>query len=261
MRKHGSAVNIRSSLMTLATALLAACSVIPQVTGSGARWVPSPNYDERRPNFVIIHQTTNDNSAQALRTLTDPQRKVSAHYLIGRDGSVYLLVDERNRAWHAGESYWGGLTDLNSASIGIELDNNGDEPFPAAQIAVLLTRLSELQQRYQIPPGNFLGHGDVAPRRKLDPGRLFPWKTLAEHGFGLWCEAPQSSLPESFQPRLALQALGYDVADPSAAIRAFRRHFLQQESASPLVDSELAQLHCLVQKKSNFVDQTIANER
>lgn len=239
------------------TALLAACSSIQPVSGSGLRWTPSPNFDERRPNFVIIHQTTNDNSAHALRTLTDPQRKVSAHYLIDRDGTIYQLVDERNRAWHAGASYWGGLTDLNSASIGIELDNTGEEAFPAPQVVVLLGLLSELQQRYQIPPQNFLGHGDVAPRRKQDPGRLFPWKILAEHGFGLWCEASEGALPVSFEPWLALQALGYEVADPAAAIRAYRRHFRQEESDAPLVGGEIAQLNCLVQKKAKPVDQIL----
>src|SRR3972149_1333212 len=131
----------------LAAVLLAACAPLPLTTSVPMQWQPSPNFDERRPNFVIIHATSNDTAEQALRTLTDPVRRVSAHYLIGRDGRIYQLVDERARAWHAGESKWGATTDLNSVSLGIELDNNGDEPFPDAQISALLTLLNDLTDR------------------------------------------------------------------------------------------------------------------
>ena len=230
--------------------LLAACAPLPTGTEPGARWLPSPNFDQRRPNFVIIHATTNDTAEQALRTLTDPARKVSAHYLVGRDGSLTQLVDERDRAWHAGESYWGGQTDLNSAAIGIELDNTGREPFAEGQIATLLTLLTDLRRRYPIPAANVLAHGDVAPRRKSDPGPLFPWKTLAAHGFGLWCEPPYPPPPAGFDSTLALQALGYDVSDREAARRAFRRHFLAGESGALLDDGEQALLRCLVQAKA-----------
>jgi N-acetylmuramoyl-L-alanine amidase len=105
---------------------------------------------------------------------------VSAHYVIARDGTVYQLVDERARAWHAGDSLWGGMTDLNSASLGIELDNNGAEPFPDVQISALLALLTDLQQRYRIPARNFLGHADIAPKRKGDPSPYFPWQLLAQ---------------------------------------------------------------------------------
>ncbi|MDP2783111.1 MAG: N-acetylmuramoyl-L-alanine amidase [Sulfurimicrobium sp.] len=160
-------------LAVLLLAALAACAPLPSGQGRGALWQPSPNFDQRRPNFVILHQTTNDNAATALATLTDPQRQVGAHYLIGRDGAVMQLVDEAARAWHAGESWWGGNTDLNSASIGIELDNTGDEAFAEAQIVALLTLLDELRTRYRIPAPNFLAHGDIAPARKVDPSRHF----------------------------------------------------------------------------------------
>jgi N-acetylmuramoyl-L-alanine amidase len=136
--------------------------------------MPSPNFDQRRPNFVILHQTTNATVDKALATLTDPARKVSAHYLIGRDGKSLQLVDESARAWHAGESRWGGMSDLNSASIGIELDNTGDEPFAEPQITALLALLAELRERYRIPAANVLAHGDVAPTRKVDPAATFP---------------------------------------------------------------------------------------
>ncbi len=240
---------LRGFVLLLAT-LLAACAPLPSGQGRGTLWQPSPNFDQRRPNFVILHQTTNDNVGQALATLTDPERRVSAHYLIGRDGTVMQLVDEAARAWHAGESRWGGMSDLNSASIGIELDNTGAEEFAEPQILALLALLDELRRRHAIPAANYLAHGDVAPTRKVDPSRLFPWQRLAAQGFGLWCEAPPPAAPAGFDALLGLQALGYDVAVPAAARAAFRRHFLAQDSAAELAPDEKAQLYCLLQQKA-----------
>ena len=239
-------------LAVLLLATLTACAPLPSGQGRGALWQPSPNFDQRRPNFVILHQTTNDNAATALATLTDPQRRVSAHYLIGRDGAVMQLVDEVSRAWHAGESWWGGSTDLNSASIGIELDNTGEEEFAEPQIVALLALLDELRTRYPIPAANFLAHGDVASGRKVDPSRLFPWRRLAAHGFGLWCEAPPPAAlvaPAGFDAMLGLQALGYDIAAPAAARAAFRRHFAASDGDAELAPAEQALLHCLLRKK------------
>jgi N-acetylmuramoyl-L-alanine amidase len=240
------------ALRGLAAALLgilAACAPMPADQGRGALWQASPNHDQRRPNFVILHQTSNDNVAAALKTLTDPQRKVSAHYLIARDGTLIQLVDENARAWHAGESWWGGTSDLNSASIGIELDNTGDEPFAEAQIVRLLALLGELRERYRIPQANILAHGDIAPGRKVDPSRLFPWQRLARHGFGLWCEAPAPAAPAGFDAMLGLQALGYDTTAPGTARQAFRRHFRGSEIDAELAPDEQALLHCLLQNK------------
>ena len=211
--------------------------------------VPSPNHNERRPNFVIIHDTSNDNIERPLKTLTDPARQVSAHYLIGRDGTLYQLVNENRRAWHAGQSYWGGLTDLNSASIGIELDNTGDEPYAEPQIDRLIDLLKDLQARHRIPSKNILGHGDVALRRKVDPGWQFPWSRLAEQGFGLWCKQPTATTAPLPDPAMALQAIGYDVSDPLAALVAFRRHFLGGTMESEVTDEERRLMHCLVQEK------------
>lgn len=237
---------MRRSLALCSLLALAACMPLPPAGGGAGPWRPSPNFDERRPNFVILHATTNDSVEQALRTLTDPARKVSAHYLIGRDGALIQLVPESARAWHAGESWWGGQTDINSASIGIELDNNGDEPFAEPQLEVLLNLLADLRQRYGIPSANFLAHGDVAPRRKTDPGPRFPWKTLAEHGFGLWCEPPYPAAPAAFDDMLALRALGYDVADPEKAVRAFHLHF-RGNGETALDDGDGPLLNCLLQ--------------
>jgi N-acetylmuramoyl-L-alanine amidase len=196
-----------------------------------------------------LHQTTNDNVATALATLINPQRKVSAHYLIGRDGAVLQLVDEAFRAWHAGESWWGSSTDLNSASIGIELDNTGDEAFAEPQIVALLSLLEELRTRYRIPSANILAHGDIAPTRKVDPSRLFPWQRLASHGFGLWCDEPPAAAPAGFDAMLGLQALGYDIAAPAAARQAFRRHFRGNDAAAELQPDDQAWVHCLLQNK------------
>lgn len=231
----------------IACALLSGCVRFPASPAEGAIFVPSPNHNARRPDFVILHHTTNSNAEQALKTLTDPARGVSSHYLVGRDGTLYQLVDEERRAWHAGASYWGGNTDLNSASIGIELDNTGSEPYPEAQIVVLLDLLRGLKERYRIPASNFLGHGDVAPGRKVDPGRLFPWQRLANEGFGLWCkEVAFAPLAASFDSQVALQGIGYDVSDPAAALAAFRRHFVGSDSEGEASDEERQLLQCLL---------------
>lgn len=238
---------IRTSLLALSL-LLTACAPVPQRAGIPTSWQGSPNFDERRPNFVVIHHTSNDTVDQALRTLANPLRSVSAHYLIGRDGAIVQLVDERARAWHAGESRWGAATDINSASLGIELDNNGYEPFPDAQISALLRLLADIRERYRIPAANFLGHADVAPGRKVDPSRYFPWKTLADHGFGIWCDPPYAQPPWPFDEALQLRALGYDIDDVAAAMRAFKLHFLPDEPSSGLDERGRALLHCLYQK-------------
>ena len=232
--------------------LCAACAPLPTGTVERPIEVPSPNYNERRPNYIVLHQTSNDDAARALRTLTHPERAVSAHYLIGRDGLIYRLVDESKRAWHAGASFWGGQTDLNSTSIGIELDNNGAEPFLEAQIVALLDLLRDVQARHKIPPANVIGHGDIAPQRKVDPSALFPWRRLAEAGFGLWCRTPLPEPPPVLDTTLWLQALGYDVAEPQAALAAFRRHFLGDALSTELSPQEHALLRCLVmEKRSN----------
>ncbi|HXS52544.1 MAG TPA: N-acetylmuramoyl-L-alanine amidase [Usitatibacter sp.] len=236
------------ALAFLILALAAGCGEAPLRTALPSTWVASPNFDERRPNLVVIHHTSDDTVEKALATLTDPLRQVSAHYLVGRDGRIWQLVDERKRAWHAGVSHWGADTDVNSDSIGIELDNDGDEPFPDAQVQSLLALLADLKARYGIPTANFVGHADVAPGRKVDPSRWFPWHTLAEHGFGLWCESPAPQAPAGFDPVLALQALGYDVSDADAAIRAFDLHYGEGEGTGMLTDHAKAVLACLVEE-------------
>jgi N-acetylmuramoyl-L-alanine amidase len=234
-------------------AALCACTQITPRANVSYEERPSPNFNERRPNFVIIHHTTHDNAERSLATLTDPLREVSAHYLVARDGAIYCLVDELARAWHAGDSYWGGTRDLNSASIGIELDNNGEEPFTEPQIESLLELLADIRARYKIPAANFLGHGDVAPVRRSDPGRRFPWRRLAEHGFGLWCDPPYPVVPEAADAALLLTALGYDTRDLEAAVAAFKRHFIPDDLSEGITAEHQALLYCLVAKKAAFI--------
>jgi N-acetylmuramoyl-L-alanine amidase len=226
--------------------VLSACAPLPIRTTLPVAVHPSPNFSERRPNYVILHHTTNDTAEQAVATLTSRLTQVSAHYLVARDGRIIYLVDEQKRAWHAGESYWGGNRDLNSSSIGIELDNNGSEPFPDAQIEALIALLGDLAARWGIPAANVLGHGDVAPGRKVDPSALFPWRRLAEAGFGLWCEPPYPQPVAPADDALLLAALGYDVTRLPAAIAAFKRRWAPDDSSPELSDEQRALLLCLI---------------
>jgi len=148
------------------------------------------------------------------------------------------MLNDYLRSWHGGLAKWGSLTDINSASIGIELDNNGFESFPAPQINSLIQLLDTLKRRYSIPMSNFIGHSDIAPTRKNDPNIYFPWKTLAEKGYGSWYTDTTSVLvPEAFNNIQALRIIGYDTRDSIAAIRAFKRHFIQ-DSTSILNDGD-----------------------
>lgn len=190
---------------------------------------PSPNFNIRTPNLVVIHHTDQESCLQSLKTLTNPNTggRVSAHYLICDNGTIYRLVDERYRAWHAGVARWGNMRNINSLSIGIELDNNGEEPFSNTQIHSLLVLLGSLKSRYHIPRGNFVGHADVAPTRKQDPSVYFPWGELARHGFGYQIDTLMPEIPKHFDPIAALRLIGYDIRDTSAAIVAFKRHYVQ----------------------------------
>lgn len=229
---------------------LAACTTPPAIQHTPLPSVvrPSPNFDERRANYVILHYTSDDTAEQSLSTLANPVSRVSAHYLVSRDGQIYSLVDERSRAWHAGVSYWGGNRDVNSAAIGIELDNNGREPFADPLVNALLALLGDLKERLSIPAANFIGHSDIAPRRKIDPGRAFPWQRLAANGFGLWCDPPYGAPPAADGITL-LDAFGYDVVNPSAAIGAFKLHFAPAGAPQELTDDDRALLVCLLDKK------------
>ncbi|MDQ4140175.1 MAG: N-acetylmuramoyl-L-alanine amidase, partial [Bacteroidota bacterium] len=152
----------------------------------GDIWVGTTNFNIRKPNYVVIHHTAQSSTSQTLKTFTQPSTQVSAHYVIDRNGKIYHMLNDYLRAWHAGAGKWGNNTDINSSSIGIELDNNGAEPFAESQISSLLKLLAILKKTYAIPAANFIGHADIAPTRKADPNATLPWQRLAEQGFGLW---------------------------------------------------------------------------
>jgi N-acetylmuramoyl-L-alanine amidase len=206
---------------------------------------PSPNFDDRPApvSMLVLHYTGMQDAAAAIERLSDPAAKVSAHYLIAEDGQIVKMVDESKRAWHAGRSYWRGVTDINSNSVGIEIVNPGHEwgyrPFPLAQIDALIPLMQDIVTRHKITRGNIVGHSDVAPARKVDPGELFPWDRLAKLRLAL--PSPTKNLMD---PRwtdggflLALERFGYDVADPLAAIRAFQRRF-RPATIDGIIDGE-----------------------
>ena len=209
--------------------------------------IPSPNVDQRRgpPDMIVLHYTGMQTGAEALARLCDPEAKVSAHYLIEEDGRLFQLAPEERRAWHAGVSYWAGARDINARSIGIELVNPGHEfgyrDFSDVQIEALIGLLDAIRERWDIPNGRILGHSDVAPDRKTDPGEKFPWKRLAQDGHGLWLEPPAApgaplAVGDEGAGVFALQAgltrLGYDSAPSgrydehtATIVTAFQRHW------------------------------------
>ena len=194
------------------------------------RLVPSPNHSERtRPvSILVLHYTETATLEQAVRILTDPDapKPVSSHYVVGLDGEIVQLVPEDRRARHAGVSFWRGETDVNSASIGIEIVNagpgsDGVQPaFPEAQIAAVVDLCRGILARHAVE--DVVAHSDVAPTRKVDPGAAFPWRRLAAEGIGLWTDL---FLPGGAADADLLASIGYDVSDPAAALRAFQLHF------------------------------------
>ncbi|MFM5914259.1 MAG: N-acetylmuramoyl-L-alanine amidase [Chakrabartia godavariana] len=206
---------------------------------------PSPNFDERAlpVSMVVLHYTGMLDGASAIARLADAEAKVSAHYVVAEDGQVVRMVDEDKRAWHAGRSWWRGISDVNSASIGIEIVNPGHEfgyrPFPEAQIDSVIQLLGGIVDRHRITRGNVVGHSDVAPARKEDPGELFPWYRLARLRLAL--PRPTRNLMDPHWSDagflLALERFGYDVTDGVAAVRAFQRRF-RPEMIDGIIDGE-----------------------
>ncbi len=210
---------------------------------------PSPNFDARNkiPDMLVLHYTGMQTGDAALFRLCDPEARVSSHYLVEEDGRVFRLVAEERRAWHAGRSFWKGEEGVNHASIGIEIVNPGHEfgyrAFPEAQIAAVIALVGDIRTRWSIEDSRILGHSDVAPARKEDPGELFPWQRLAEAGHGVWAEAeaaPGEPLAEGaegvgvFALQAGLTRLGYDCAPTGKfdqvtrdTVTAFQRHWVQ----------------------------------
>lgn len=211
---------------------------------------PSPHFSERALplDAIIIHYTDMPSADEALAWLCHPTSQVSAHYLIDEAGKAYQLVQDEKRAWHAGESYWQGCTDMNSCSLGIELANpghsHGYQPFPEAQIDSFLRLCEQLCRRWDIPKNRILGHSDIAPRRKQDPGHLFPWDILAREGFGLRPSSTQPVIASSDDfVKESLSTIGYETVSLPHTIRAFKRHF-QPHQADDRANEET---HLLIQ--------------
>ncbi len=222
-------------LRTIAVACcftLAACTTARPERNPLATWVPSPNFGVRKPVLIVIHATEQESVQQSLQTLrtSNSGGKVSAHYLIGKDGRRYQLVADSQRAWHAGPGRWGTITDVNSTSIGIELDNDGAADFAQPQIDSLIVLLRDLCTRLDIPPTQVVAHADFAPTRKRDPGAKFPWKQLADAGFGRWPAADAPPARDGFDPWQALALMGYPLDDRAATVRAFHRHYRGTET-------------------------------
>jgi N-acetylmuramoyl-L-alanine amidase len=210
-------------------------------------WIGTINFGLRKPNFVIIHHTAQNSCEQTLQTFTTKRSQVSAHYVICKDGTIHHMLNDYLRAWQAGISSWGNDKDINSSSIGIELDNNGFDSFPVQQINSLLTVLTNLKRRYNIPAANFIGHADIAPTRKNDPNVKFPWQLLAQKGFGVWyADTSNITVPENFNSLTALRIIGYSIKDTAATITAFKRHFELQDSSTTLTDGDKKILYQLV---------------
>jgi N-acetylmuramoyl-L-alanine amidase len=209
-------------------------------------WVGTTNFNMRKPNFVVIHHTAQNSCEQTLKTFTLPRTQVSAHYVICKDGTIHHMLNDYLRAWHAGNAKWAGNTDLNSGSIGIELDNNGFEYFDDRQMQSLLRLLDTLKNRHNIPVANFIGHGDIAPTRKNDPNWRFPWRLLADKGFGHWyADTTGLQVPTGFDHLLALKVVGFDTKDTSAAILGFKRHWMADSTRgmTPVARQVLYALH------------------
>ncbi|MFC4262613.1 N-acetylmuramoyl-L-alanine amidase [Ferruginibacter yonginensis] len=205
------------------------------------------NFGLRKPNMVILHYTAQNSCEQTLQTFTKPATEVSAHYVICKDGTLHQLISDYLRAWHAGAGKWGNNADVNSSSIGIEIDNNGIDSFSKAQLNTLTILLASLKKQYNIPTTNFIGHSDIAPTRKIDPGTKFPWEALAKKGFGKWyADTSTVQLPAGFNATYALRIIGYDVTNVKAAIKAFKLHFIANNVTDDLNEAEQKVLYAVM---------------
>lgn len=210
------------------------------------------------PDLVVLHYTAMSNAMAALDRLCDPQAEVSAHYLIARDGEVFQLVEEEMRAWHAGAGGWGAVRDVNSRSIGVELDNSGAQPFPEPQMVALEQLLAAILHRWQIPPERVIAHSDMAPARKSDPGTRFDWRRLAYAGLSVWpglssTACAPSSIEKGAQAvderafQAAASRFGYPDSAHSAVLKAFRQRF-RPWAAGPISAADVTALSDLARR-------------
>jgi len=210
---------------------------IPLMSLDSQFFIGSVNFGIRKPNFIILHHTAQASTDQTIKIFILKSTATSAHYVVGRDGKIVHMVNDYLRANHAGVGKWGNETDLNSCSLGIEIDNNGNEPYSDVQINSVISLIETLTKKYNIPAANVIGHSDIAPKRKIDPNK-FPWKKLSERGFGLWYDAVLQIPPSTFDAVAALRIIGYDVSNLPAAITAFKRHFVQTDIKPVLTQAD-----------------------
>ncbi|MCD2421236.1 N-acetylmuramoyl-L-alanine amidase [Niabella pedocola] len=204
-------------------------------------WYAAIDFNIRKPQFIILHHTSQQSVEQTLFTFSVRKTdETSAHYVIGRNGTVYQMLNDYVRSYHAGAGKWGNIVDMNSCSLGIEIDNDGEkEKFTPEQIDALLKLLSYLKEKYSIPTGNIIGHSDFAVGRKDDPSVLFPWAQLAAAGFGFWYDKNHlKEPPANFDPVLALRIIGYNIDDEGRAIAAFKHHFIQTDESQNLTAAD-----------------------
>lgn len=225
---------------------------------------PSPNFNERNGQaiqFLVIHCTAMATAEDAIQRLCDPASKVSAHYVVDEAGTVYRLVAEENRAWHAGISYWDGASDLNSSSIGIEIANPGDAPYPQAQMDAVIALSNAIVNRHKIRSFHIVAHSDIAPNRKQDPGEQFNWQLLSANNLGVWPVPTQGDYTTSAkwaekEVQNALVKFGYrPTLDQLTLLTAFQRRFQPDVFKTPsqvgTADVETkARLACLVRRKN-----------
>ncbi len=208
---------------------------------------PSPNYGLRRKNteieFIILHYTAMS-TEKSLKRLCDPVHEVSCHYVIDPSGICYQLVDDRKRAWHAGKSYWRGYHDLNSRSLGVELVNSGNEKYPEAQMKSLIRLLKHLIESYKLCPKNILGHSDIAPSRKLDPGKWFDWKKLSIGGVALF---PEVSAPMECDKQIFLTQAKRAGFNPNTKFEHILKTF--RNRCRPSFTGEFDGYDCALMKK------------
>lgn len=221
---------------------------LPDSIAQAGQQAGTPHFNLRKPNLVVLHHTAQSSCNTTIETFLNPEKQVSAHYVICRDGVVFQMLNDYWRGWHAGAGAWGSITDVNSVSIGIELDNNGSEPFPDAQIEMLKKLSLYLKARYNIPAQNFIAHSDLAPGRKVDPSKYFPWSSLASEGIGIWYDTTGVQVPTDFNEQVALRMIGYPVTDVHAARQSFRLRFLGSERTGAFTIEEQRVLFAVMQQ-------------
>jgi N-acetylmuramoyl-L-alanine amidase len=224
-------------------------SQLGNINWENKEWAATTNISIRKPNYVMIHHTAQNSTEQTIRTFQLERTAVSSHYVVGRDGKIVQMVNDYVRGHHAGAGRWGNDTDLNSSSIGIEMDNNGlTDPWPQVQIDALIQLLTTLKEKHKIPQANFIGHADYAPTRKNDP-RNFPWKKLAENGFGYWYEDDLETPPANFDPVLALRIIGYDIRNLEATKKAFKIRYIQDSvSSTEFTENDIKIIYSIYKK-------------